>query len=299
MKKFLIIISIVFVAFTQLSAQQNIAFSQYMLNYYSINPAVAGTESYMPIALGFHQSWTGFTNAPNMQMISGHTSINNEMGVGAKVYNFSTGPSRKTGIEGTYSYRFDFGDDMHLSLGLSVLMYQMYLDITKLDMKHQDDDVLYGSSAQRVIVPDASFGAYFYAKNYFAGVSINQLFNRKVDFATNYLKEEQVRHYYLIGGYNYGINDDFTVQPSLMAKFIEAGAFQMDVNAKVIYKKMFFGGLSYRFGESIVMMFGVDIKNITLGYSYDYTLNEIGNYSNGSHELMLIFKLGGKSAASL
>ena len=298
MKKFLII-SIVFIAFTQLFAQQNTTFSQYMLNYYSVNPAVAGTETYMPIAIGFHQSWTGFTNAPSMQMLSGHTSINNEMAVGAKIYNFSTGPSRKTGFEGTYAYKFDLGNDMHLSLGLSVMMYQMYLDITKLDMKDQDDDALYGSSAQKIIVPDASFGGYFYAKNYFAGISINQLFNRKVDFATNYLKEEQVRHYYLIGGYNYEINDDFTVQPSLMGKFIEAGVFQMDINAKVIYKKMFFGGLSYRIGESAVMMLGIDTKNLTFGYSYDYTLSEIGKYSNGSHEIMLIIKLGGKSSASL
>ena len=298
MKKFLII-SIIFVVFSQLSAQQNTVFSQYMLNYYSINPAVAGTKDYMPIALGYHQSWTGFSNAPSMQMISGHTSINNEMGVGAKIYNFSTGPSRKTGVEGTYAYRFDLGNDMHLSLGLSVMMYQMFLDVTKLDMKDQSDDVLYGSSAQRVIVPDASFGGYFYAKNYFAGISINQLFNRKVDFATNYLKEEQVRHYYLIGGYNYEINDNFTVQPSLMAKFIEAGVFQMDLNAKVIYKKMFFGGLSYRIGESAVIMFGADVKNFTIGYSYDYTLNEIGKYSNGSHEIMVIYKFGGSSTASL
>jgi len=299
MMKKILFIAIIVAAFSQLSAQQNITFSQYMLNYYSINPAVAGTKDYMPIALGYHQSWTGFTNAPSMQMISGHTAINNEMGVGAKIYNYSTGPSRQTGIEGTYAYRFDFGEDMHLSLGLSAMMYQMYFDVSKLDMKDADDAVLYGSSAERVIVPDASFGAYFYTEKYFGGISIIQLFNRKVDYATEFLKQNQVRHYYLIGGYNYDINDDFTVQPSVMAKFIEAGVFQMDLNAKVIYQKKFFGGLSYRFGESIVVMAGVDINNLTLGYSYDITLTDIGKYSYGSHEIMLIYKLGGKSAASM
>ena len=286
-------------AFSQLSAQQNIAFSQYMLNYYSLNPAVAGTNDYMPIALGYHQSWTGFTNAPSMQMISGHTSINNEMGVGAKIYNFSTGPSRQTGIEGTYAYKFDLSDDMHLSLGLSLMMYQMFFDVTKLDMKDADDNVLYGSSAERVIVPDASFGGYFYTDDYFAGISVVQLFNRKVDYATEFLKQNQVRHYYLIGGYNYDINDDFTVQPSVMAKFIEASVFQMDINAKVIYQKKFFGGLSYRLKESVVVMAGVDINNLTLGYSYDITLTDIGKYSYGSHEIMLIIKLGGNSPASM
>jgi type IX secretion system PorP/SprF family membrane protein len=291
MKKISIIIGL-FIAISQLSAQQYIAFSQYMLNYYSINPGVAGTKEYMPIAMGYHQSWTGFTNAPNMQMISGHTSINNEMGVGGKIYNYTAGPSSKTGFEGTYTYRFDLGNDMKLSLGLSALLYQMYLDVSKLDLKDADDDVLYNSSASRLIVPDAAFGAYFYTKNYFAGLSVAQLVNRKVDFITDELKENQVRHYYLIGGYNYKINDNFTVQPSVMGKFIEAGIFQADVNAKVLYKEKFFAGLSYRTNDAGVVLIGVDLENLTFGYSYDLTFTDIGKYSNGSHEIMLIVKLG-------
>ena len=73
----------------------------------------------------------------------------------------------------------------------------------------------------------------------------------------------------------------------------------MDLNAKVIYQKKFFAGASYRFGESVVAMLGVDINNLTLGYSYDITLTDIGKYSYGSHEIMLIIKLGGKSVSSM
>ena len=286
-------------AFSQLSAQQNITFSQYMLNYYSINPAVAGTKDYMPVVLGYHQSWTGFKNSPKMQMISAHTSINEEMGVGGKIFNYSAGPSSKSGIEGTYAYRLKFGDDMHLSLGLSAMLYQVYLNRDKLDVKDADDEMLYSSNVDRLIVPDASFGAYFYTKNYFAGLSVAQLVNKKVDFMTDVLAENQVRHYFLYGGYNYKINDNFTVQPSMLVKFIEAGVFQEDINAKVIYKKMFWGGLSYRFGDSVVIMAGVDVKNLTFGYSYDLTLSDIGKYSNGSHEIMLILKLGKSSSSPL
>ncbi len=296
MKKY-ITIAVLLIAGLQLSAQQYIAFSQYMINPYSINPGVVGTKDYMPLAMGYHQSWTGFKNSPNMQMISGHTAINSEMGVGAKIFNFSAGPSSKSGIEGSYAYRLKFGDDMHLSLGLSLLLYQVYLNRDKLDLKDQDDAILYAGNTDKLIVPDASFGAFFYTKDYFAGLSVAQLVNRKVDFMTDVLTENQVRHYYLFGGYKYEINDNFTVEPSVLGKFIEAGVFQMDLNAKVIFKKMFWGGLSYRFGDAGVIMMGVDLDNLTFGYSYDLTLSDIGKYSNGSHEIMLILKMGKNSAS--
>ena len=297
MKRIIIIAAVSLITGLQLPAQQYIAFSQYMLNPYSINPGVAGTKDYMPLAMGYHQSWTGFKNSPSVQMISGHTAINSEMGVGAKIFNFSAGPSSKSGLEGSYAYRLKFGNDMHLSLGLSLLLYQVYLNRDKLDVRDQDDAIFYASNTDRLIVPDASFGAYFYTGDYFGGLSIAQLVNRKVDFMTDVLTENQVRHYYLFGGYRYEINDDFTVEPTVLAKFIEAGVFQMDLNAKVIFKKMFWGGLSFRFGDAGVIMMGVDMDNLTFGYSYDLTLSDIGKYSNGSHEIMLILKMGGKSAS--
>lgn len=298
MKK-LSIIAVLLIVGLQLSAQQYIAFSQYMLNPYSVNPGVAGTQDYMPLAMAYHQSWTGFKNSPNVQMLNGHTAINSEMGVGGKIFNYSAGPSSKTGLEATYAYRLKLGDDMTLSLGLSALLYQVFLNREKLDLKDADDAILYSGNTDRLIVPDASFGAFFYTKDYFAGLSVAQLVNRKVDFMTDVLTENQVRHYYLYGGYNYVINDNFTVQPSVLGKFIEAGVLQFDINAKVIFKKMFWGGLSYRFGDAGVIMMGIDMDNLTFGYSYDLSMTDIGKYSNGSHEIMLILKLGKNPASKL
>ena len=296
MKKYIITV-VLLISGLQLFAQQYTTFSQYIINPYSVNPGIVGTKDYMPLAMAYHQSWTGFKNAPNMQMINGHTAINSEMGVGAKIFNFTSGPSSKLGIEGTYAYRFKFGNDMHLSLGLSLILYQVYLNRDKLDVRDQDDAIFYAVNSDKLIVPDASFGAFFYTKDYFAGLSVAQLVNRKVDFITDVLTENQVRHYYLLGGYKYEINDNFMVEPSVLGKFIEAGAFQMDLNAKVVFKKMFWGGLSYRLGDAGIIMMGVDLDDVTFGYSYDLTLSDIGKYSNGSHEIMLILKLGQKSVS--
>jgi hypothetical protein len=72
----------------------------------------------------------------------------------------------------------------------------------------------------------------------------------------------------------------------------------MDINFNALYKNMIWGGLTYRFGDEIAPMLGYqhpfnDGSILRVGYSYGITTSIIGNYSNGSHDLMLnyCFKL--------
>ena len=304
-----IILSLVVVASIvfNLSAQQYTVFSQYMFNPYFINPGAAGTSDGIPISFGYHQSWTGFHNAPSMQILSGHSAINDEMGAGGKIFNYSTGPLSRLGFEGTYAYRLEFGNDMHLSLGLSGILYQLNLNRSKLDMKNSDDVVLMRTTNDKMIVPDAAFGAYLYQDNFFVGLSATQLLGRKVDLMSDVLQVNQERHYYLTGGYNFEISDNFGLQPSILGRFVEAMVYQIDLNVKASIKKMAFFGISYRSnlddlsassGDAAVVMVGLQTDNLMFGYSYDYTLSDIGNYSNGSHEIMIVFTIGGNKGTT-
>jgi hypothetical protein len=58
------------------------------------------------------------------------------------------------------------------------------------------------------------------------------------------------------------------------------------------FKDDYWGGLSYRTNGDIVAMGGVRYNNIYIGYSFDYTLSRIMNYSYGSHELSLGVRFG-------
>lgn len=262
-----------------------------MLDQYSINPAVAGTQTYNPLCFTYKQFWTGIDDAPNIQALSGHFGIGNNMGVGGRIYNYSTSPTSIQGIEGTYSYQFKVSDDSKFSLGLSAMLYQSQLNKSLLNVKDEDDDaILYSSN--KLIVPDAAFGAYYYGKNYYAGLAVPNLFNRKVDMMNdNLLERRQVRHYFLHGGYIFEFGD-FQVEPSALLRFIEAGPFQADVNVKGTYNKLVSLGVSYRLGDAVAVMAGVGSERFIFGYTYDITLSNIKNASNGSHELMFIYKLG-------
>ena len=65
-------------------------------------------------------------------------------------------------------------------------------------------------------------------------------------------------------------------------------ANQIYLNTNVRYNKRFWGGVSYRGGDAIVGILGVELFNgVQVGYSYDFSITKIGKYSSGSHELTI------------
>ncbi|MDD2634071.1 MAG: type IX secretion system membrane protein PorP/SprF [Bacteroidales bacterium] len=298
MKKTIIIVIIALGFIIQAKSQQFSLYSQYMQNKYALNPAVAGSTDGINIGMSHRQLWTGLKGAPSIQNVYLHMPINDQMGIGAQVFNLTAGPSRKTGFAGTYAYHVKLNDNLKLSVGLSAIINQYYLDKSALDMKIPDDPIL-TTGSDELIVPDATFGTYLYGKKFYVGLIASQLIPLNANFKNDILENKQERHYFIHSGYNFKISDNFAIEPSVLGRFIETGIYQVDANLKFnIMNVMWIGG-SYRLDDAVVGMIGVKVENIHFGYSYDYTLSDIGNYSNGSHEIVIIFNFGRKNDKSM
>ncbi len=284
----IVVISIIIsvVASNTINAQQIPTLSQYMENTYLINPAAAGTNLASPISLHYKHWWSGFNEAPTMQAITGTTQLSQSVGIGGKIFNYATGPISKLGVEGTYAYHFSVGSSSKIALGLSAQLYQFYLNKSLLRSEEQDDQAIL-SSSDKIITPDAAFGAYYYGSNYYAGLSVYQLFNRKAHLMNSEnIENRQVRHYFFTAGYRYDINDNFSVEPSVLAKYIETGIFQLDANLRGWYQQMIWLGFSYRTSESAIVSVGLKKDRFCFGYAYDMPLSDLKAYSVGSHELL-------------
>jgi type IX secretion system PorP/SprF family membrane protein len=291
MKKRLFILLVV-LGSVELMGQQIPPMSQYMYNPYLINPAATGLTDYLPIAFTYRKLWAGISGSPTVQYLTANSKIFPTMGAGAKFINYQAGPLRKTGAELTYSYHFQLNSDLKLALGLSCLLYQFNLKKSELNVEDEGDPVFAGT--EKMIVPDASFGAYLYAEEYYVGLSVPQLFNRNIDLKSdNVLQEKQVRHYYLFGGYNFKAGQDFKINPSMMIKFIEAGLYQVDINLHARYKDIFLAGVSFRSSDAVVLQVGFNYKEMLFGYSYDITVSGLNAATFGSHEIQLIYSLPG------
>lgn len=287
MKKFLVLI---FASISLVStAQQLPLYSQYMMNAFLLNPAIAGSVDYFPIRLTARQQWVGINDAPSTQALSAHYLFEyQKLGVGGYIFNDNFGPMSRIGIQACASYHLPLtGISSKLGIGFALKGFQFKFDESKLKAIDDADPALSYSTITK-FVPDADFGVYLYNNKYFVGISATQLVQLNIDFGDSSIdKNAIIRHYYAMGGYKFTLNDDFDVEPSLLFKGTMQTPWQIDFNVKAYYKRMYWLGVSYRSSKDIVAMLGVKIKKYYLGYAFDYTLSNIKRYTSGSHEILL------------
>jgi type IX secretion system PorP/SprF family membrane protein len=292
MKKYYLLIIGIWMSGMMFGQQLNIS-SLYNLNKYEINPAVAGSEEGMPTAFSFRKSWIGIDGAPTTQRLSTHLGVGKSMGVGLQVINNVQGPLRRTGMEATYAYHISLNatDSSYLSFGLSAFLYQYYLNKQSFVVEDPSDPVIQGS--EKKLVPDAAFGVYYHARDYYIGLAVYQLFQGRIEYdASDIADNKRIRHYFMNMGYNFRIGKDFELEPSVLLKYLEGSVFQADVNVYATYMKMISLGVSYRTSNAIILQLGYQTGALNIGYAYDIGLSDITTVSGGSHEIMVIYRFG-------
>ena len=276
--------------------------SQYMFNEAFLNPAAAGSKDYIPIHFNFRRQWAGFDGAPATQSLTAHADLGKNLGFGGILFNDVTGPSRSTGINGMLSYRLRLSaDNLHsLRMGIGVTLSQHLIDVTQLTTDIDDDPAIAGAYNNQ-FVPDVDLGAYYtYGDKGFAGISVKNGMQMKRDLF-NYstiLENTMVRHYYLMGGYNFTLDKSWTLRPTAVLRMVESRPFTFDINAVATYKNLFWLGAGYRLKDAVTAMAGVQLGIVKFGYAYDFTTSAIRNHSSGTHEVFLELQLSNKKSTS-
>jgi type IX secretion system PorP/SprF family membrane protein len=293
-------------------AQQVPLYSQYILNGFLINPAVAGSEGYTAVNLTAREQWIGFKNAPSTYALSFQTRVlkksyisrgssvkrrsrqgsrSGNVGLGGYIFNDRNGAVGRTGLKFTYAYHINFRHSQ-LSFGLSAVGYQFRIDDDLITLADPGDELWLGAQ-KAVFIPDADFGVYYSARNYWGGFSVDQLFESILKLGdSGYDRYKMERNYYLIGGYDFQPNRDLSISPSILLKYAESGKFQADITSKIVFQQSYWGGLTYRTGQSIILLLGVSVDKFIFGYAYDIGLNSIQKHSYGTHEFTFVAKFG-------
>ena len=296
----LIILSGLFLLLMSFSAigQQMPQFSQYHFNNYMINSAVAGTHSYLQVRAFQRMQWIGVPNSPQTYSVSFYgPTKEKDMGYGGYIYGDYTGPTSRLVFKGSYAYNIPINSSIRISGGLAVGGMQYKIDGTSFeDNQILRDDPSIDGSVRSSFTPDASAGVYVYSTYFFAGISAHQLFGNKLKNITaenpeattvNRLKQ----HFYLMGGYNFILNKDFILRPTLLVRQMFPAAPQPEITARLIYQKYLWGGLAYRYGDALSIMGGYNHESRWyFGLAYDITTSELRQYSRGTLEVMIGFK---------
>lgn len=287
-----IILFTIVTGWTSLQAQQMPQYTQYMFNDFVINPAIAGIYDYYQIRTNHRFQWVGLLDPPMTNSISfygPHAKL--PMGYGGYIYNDVTGPTRRTGITGSYAYNIGITDDIRLSMGLYASVMQYRIDGTQLNPADISDPTLL-SVVSTSYLPDAGLGLYLYAEKFYAGLSLAQLLNNNIKIFDNKDGVNRLKtHINLIGAYRFQIDEDWLIEPSLMLKGTAPKEISIDITARVEWQKMLWAGVSYRTHDAVGVLLGYSFdETLFFGYSYDIGISELSKYNTGSHEVMIGYR---------
>jgi len=273
--------------------QQDPLSSHYMFNTLTYNPGVSGTSGMICATALNRQQWVGFKGAPSTTVFGINapvTLFHIKSGVGLTVQSDNTGFDKNINLTGSYSYLWDLGQGK-LGLGLSLGMLNTTLtpnwQIPEGDAHTPPSgDPLIPENKESYVAFDVGIGAFYRADKYYAGLSITHINQPKIKFTkgTPYVS----RHYYFTAGYTLQLpSPSFELLPSVFA-FSDGKVTQLAINTLVRYNKKVWGGVSYRAGDAITGMIGVQLYNgIRIGYAYDFPMSDIRKSTSGSHEFMV------------
>ncbi len=274
-------------------SQQDPQFSQYMYNQAYINPGYAGSSDMICLSGAIRQQWMGFPGKPASSFFNANAPLKPfgiNSGVGLSILSDNLGFSNNLALSATYAYRLSVGSGT-LGIGIDLGFYNEALNAKWYtteggDMQPPSQDPAIPQEKESQIAFDMGFGLYYNTENLYFGISSAHLNKPTIKFET--ANPYLARHYYAVAGYRFQLaNPLFEILPSMVFR-TDARTNSFDVSTLVRYNKKFWGGVSYRAGDALIGIIGLELFNgLRFGYSYDFTTSDLGNSSTGSHEFTL------------
>lgn len=308
-------------------AQQRAHYTQYIFNNFLVNPAIAGIENYVDLKIGARQQWVGIDGAPTNFNFTVHGPIGKKdekktptsfamkgenprgkqyweeyqaaephHGIGLNINNYKTGYISRTYATANYAYHVGLSAQTSLAAGFGLGVSGTNIDRTKIQLANPIDPVVSSGTGEWTrISPELNAGLWLYSASYFAGLSAQQI------IPTNFLlmdssinRSTTVPHLFFTAGYRRFLNDDFSILPSVMFRYIASMPLFKDLNLKVQFQDKIWIGGSYRFQQGFAGMMGVNIsQRLNLSYSYDINNSQylLNSMQRGTHEIVIGFLL--------
>ena len=296
MKKVITII-IVFCCTSSVQAQQDEQLSLYMYNKLYFNPAYAGSRDAISAVASGRFQWVDFKGAPTTQWFSLHTPLmQKSMGIGTHLVNDRIGNRSRTSAYLDLSGSISLNDDasQRLSVGISGGIDVVGYDFSDVNVIDPSDP--YFGQVQSITKPNVGAGIYYYGDNHYVSFSVPRILRPSVSSPIDSIVGTlNAQHYFLAGGYVFDLNSVFKLQPSTLVKFTPGAPVTVDANVSLLMYDILWTGLMYRFHESLGVNIVYNIKNtVSVGYVYDFPINGLRTYQNGSHEIFLRYDFAPK-----
>ncbi|RZM29676.1 MAG: type IX secretion system membrane protein PorP/SprF [Pedobacter sp.] len=296
----------------QTKAQIDPHFSQYYANPLWLNPALTGvTDGDYRVTLNAKEQWSSISNSFLTAGASFDMAPVKNFAFGALVINQNAGDisynQLNALVSGSYRIRFGSRGLNMINFGLQAGVLNKSFDASKITLGSQYNPTIgfdeslgmnEAFSSSNTLVPDVNAGVMFFdgnpdqSVNTFFGVSAGHLTRPNDKFVGSNTK--MPIRFTGHGGARIKVTDMLDITPNGIyikqgnAREIAAGAYaQLMLNAET---DLLFGS-NYRVDDSAIAFFGLHLKSIVVGVSYDFNTSSLNRAtgSKGGLELSLSF----------
>lgn len=277
--------------------QPNHALYRYTMN--AINPAFAGADGNTSLVANFRSQWVSVEQAPETQTLFFQTKLNDNVGLGLSVINDDVFVESNTTYKVDFSYKLQLNEANALFLGVNAGGSSYNFDRNGLATNGFTIDPAL-STLNTGFRPVIGVGAYLVNDKYFISLSVpNVLINERIDVDNGRLvsPSNERTHFYLSGGYNFDLNENWEFRPSSLLRLVSGAPIAADITTAFRYNKRFELGAMYRTSGSWAGTLMFDLADwMDLGYAYEGTSREtLVNTNEGTHEILVRFKFPKKN----
>lgn len=297
MKRIIALLGLFLITYTTF-AQQDPQYTHYMYNMNVVNPAYAtAKQSVLDLGALYRTQWVGAVGAPKTITAFAHMPVNKKIEMGLSVISddIGDGAKKENNLYADFAYILQFEGSHRLSFGMKAGFTNLTTNFNgfQLQSGNTTTDLAFNQNIN-VFKPNVGAGAYYFTDKYYVGLSVPNLLPTKhieERQGINALGSEEM-HFFATAGYVFKVSDMFKVKPAAMAKFAKGSPVTVDVSANVLYNNRFELGAAYRLDDSVSGLMAINAtKNLKIGYAYDYTLSNLGQFNSGTHEVFLLFNL--------
>ena len=297
-RNFLALSLFLMVAGASAYGQQDKLITHFMYDKMSLNPgatAADGGEGAICGTMIYRNQWDKVNGAPNSAVLNLEADLTRFFPgrIGIAFYHDAIAFTRQNNLLLNYSFPLEIAGAGTLGIGVGIGFMNVGMNPQWVPPTTNFDPTLpAGFSSMNL---DLNFGLYWKGvQGYYVGVSSTHLTESRLEglsaagsgFTTTY---NPARHYYLMGGYEYDLgNDNGRIDANVMLR-TEFVKVSMDINARYHLGVIpAYAGITYRTSDAVAIMLGYKpIPSLSIGYSYDITVNKLASYSRGSHEIMV------------
>lgn len=272
--------------------------SQYLAdNPFVMSPTYAGIGDHVKIRLNGLTQWVGIKDAPDTQSLAADARIGERSGLGILLFNDTNGNTKQRGARVSFAHHLtiDRYDDEFLSFGLSYNFNQFRIDTSSF--ADQDPSV---TDDRATTNHNFDVGILYRLDKFYITANASNLLDKDLTKFNAIYEPGRLRNYYVYSGYRYkkNKNSNLEIEPSVFFQYFESDSrSEMDLNLKFRwydFEDYYYAGFTYRFltdqiGNPLYVapLLGLKKSNFYFGYSYQIILEDILQYTTGTHVITL------------